>query len=215
MTGYYIFLIWKIMNKYLKIQFFRLQFIVPATTLILLSNCANNTSTTSASGSTTGSTTGTTNKRIFITQTAYTGNLGGIAGADTKCAIDANNPGGTFKALIVDGTNRVATTGSQTGWVLATTKSYYTLGWSLIGTTDVNGLFTTTNLANAVTTAAASAWTGLTTTWTTSANTCTGWTLTTGNGDAGTTNTINVANFISNGMTNACTSTFRLICVEQ
>ena len=45
------------------------------------------------------------NKRIYVTSTAYTGNLGGIAGADAKCnAADANKPAGagTFKALLVD-----------------------------------------------------------------------------------------------------------------
>lgn len=41
-------------------------------------------------------------KKIFITSTAYNGNLGGLAGADTKCqtAADSQSLGGTYKAWI-------------------------------------------------------------------------------------------------------------------
>lgn len=41
-------------------------------------------------------------KRVFITSNSYTGNLGGVSGADTKCQQSANtaNLGGTWKAWI-------------------------------------------------------------------------------------------------------------------
>ena len=44
-------------------------------------------------------------KRIFITTTSYSANLGGIAGADNKCALAAmaGNLGGAWKAWISDG----------------------------------------------------------------------------------------------------------------
>jgi len=45
-------------------------------------------------------------KRVFVTSTKYTGDLGGVAGADTKCQTAANNQGlgGTWKAFILDNT---------------------------------------------------------------------------------------------------------------
>jgi len=44
----------------------------------------------------------TTSKRAFITSTTYTGNLGGLSGADAKCQARANtaNLGGVWKAWI-------------------------------------------------------------------------------------------------------------------
>lgn len=46
-------------------------------------------------------------KFVFITSTLYNGNLGGVAGADTKCQAhaDAASLGGTFKAWIADDTD--------------------------------------------------------------------------------------------------------------
>ncbi len=43
--------------------------------------------------------------RVFITSTAYTGNLGGLSGADSKCQTRANaaSLGGTWKAWLSDG----------------------------------------------------------------------------------------------------------------
>lgn len=49
-------------------------------------------------------------KRVFVTSTAYNGNLGGLTGADAKCQARANaaNLGGTWKAWLSDGTTSVA-----------------------------------------------------------------------------------------------------------
>lgn len=45
-------------------------------------------------------------KRVFVTSTTYNGNLGGLAGADSKCQAraDTANLGGTWKAWLSDGT---------------------------------------------------------------------------------------------------------------
>ena len=45
-------------------------------------------------------------KRLFVTKSSFTGNLGGIAGADSKCtaAATAASLTGTWKAWISDGT---------------------------------------------------------------------------------------------------------------
>jgi len=48
-------------------------------------------------------------KRMFITSSTYTGNLGGVSGANSKCQTAANNAslGGTWKAFISDSTQKV------------------------------------------------------------------------------------------------------------
>lgn len=49
-------------------------------------------------------------KRVFITSNAYSGNLGGLDGADTKCQASADNAklGGTWKAWLSDSTTSAA-----------------------------------------------------------------------------------------------------------
>jgi hypothetical protein len=42
----------------------------------------------------------TSNSCVFLTQAVYTGDLGGLAGADAKCTADANNPGGQARAML-------------------------------------------------------------------------------------------------------------------
>ena len=50
------------------------------------------------------STIGVTAKRVFVTSTTYSGNLGGLSGADAKCqaSADAASLGGTWKAWLSD-----------------------------------------------------------------------------------------------------------------
>lgn len=54
-------------------------------------------------------------KKVFVTSTTYTGNLGGVSGADAKCAARATAASlpGTFKAWISDGTTAPASTFAQ------------------------------------------------------------------------------------------------------
>jgi hypothetical protein len=56
-------------------------------------------------------------KNVFITAAAYSGNLGGLAGADAKCQAHANNAGltGIYKAWLSDATGSPSTRFSQTG----------------------------------------------------------------------------------------------------
>lgn len=56
-------------------------------------------------GGGTGSTGDASSKRVFVTSTTYSGNLGGVAGADAKCQLhaDAAALGGTWKAWISSG----------------------------------------------------------------------------------------------------------------
>lgn len=50
-------------------------------------------------------------RRVFVTSASYTGELGGLAGADQKCQIraQASNLGGTWKAWLSDSNNSPAT----------------------------------------------------------------------------------------------------------
>ncbi|PJZ46711.1 DUF1554 domain-containing protein [Leptospira brenneri] len=76
---------------------------------------------------------------VFVTATAYNGNLQGAAangpaGADLKCNADANKPAtGTYKAMLTDGTNRKPCTsdnctnsgvGENTDWVFQSGRIY-------------------------------------------------------------------------------------------
>lgn len=128
-----------------------------------------------------------TNAIIFITNTPVTGNIGGVAGADALCAADANKPDSrTYKALIVDGTARVACTNvgcfsgtsGQTDWVLAASTDYYRSdATTIIGTTTANKVFNlVTGLTNSLTDSSLYIWTGLIGDWTTASDTCTQWT---------------------------------------
>lgn len=135
---------------------------------------------------------------IFSTTTAsFSGDLGGVTGADWLCESAANRPDSRcYKAMIVDGTNRVACTTPFCGggpaehvdWVFAANTSYYRPGLAVrIGTTDANGLFSFP-LENAMVADSSLIWSGFTVTdpapvdWTTG-NDCVNWTG--GVGDAG------------------------------
>lgn len=121
------------------------------------------------------------NKRIYVTNSVYNGNLGGVSGADTKCNVaDANKPSGsgTFKALLVDSGSsllrRACSTancaGSGTGvaenidWVLRPNITYLRGQDSLpVFTANFNGVFDfgAGNFTNPIHSSAFSVWTGI------------------------------------------------------
>jgi hypothetical protein len=167
-------------------------------------------------------------KRIFVTAATHNGNLGGVAGADARCMSDSNKPGGTstYKALIVDGSSRVAcTTGYCSGgasehvdWVLSASRSYYrTDCTTLITTTTASGLLSF-GLTNTIHPSSLSAWTGTSINWV-AGNTCGSWTSSAAgsNGELGVSNYSNFGALNPGGITSpdSCDNTFRLYCVEQ
>lgn len=91
-----------------------------------------------------------TNCRVFVTASAYNGNLGGISGADQKCANDANKPtdGGTFKALVVSSTRRACTSaycntsgiGENSNWVMKANTTYKDLNGNELFTTNASAI---------------------------------------------------------------------------
>lgn len=162
-------------------------------------------------------------KRTFVSSAASIGNLGGIAGADAVCNSDAAKPSITpniYKAMIVDGTTRKASTTTNAGdgqidWVLLPSTSYFrTNGTTQIMTTNANGIFPFGTLTNSFETAAIPYWTGLNTNWTTSANTCSNWSSMAGNGQVG--QATPTTNASISGASSPCNGAVPfLLCVQQ
>ncbi len=117
---------------------------------------------------------------------SHNGNFGGIAGADAYCNshIPTSLTGtGSYKAMLVDGKNRVATTVGQTSstgqkdWVFEKNTSYYRADGNKVFTTNDAGLFDFSN--GSLTSSFADVfylydfgiWTGLQSNWKTAAST--------------------------------------------
>ena len=132
----------------------------------------------------------------FIFQTVsyrLSGDLNGVAGADSLCANDSQNPhdGSVYKALVSDGNSRIACTtpncsaggaSENKGWVLLPYVTYTSLpqpyvpeGWS-IGTTNAAGILQ----FPLQTFIGAGGATGLNGDWTSSSNNCGGSTSSSG-----------------------------------
>ena len=125
---------------------------------------------------------------IYLTSMPRKANFGGISAADTLC--NASPPiARPFKALLVDGTARIACTSAQcttsgaaegVDWVLAPNTQYVRAdGTTVIGTTSGAAIFSFP-LDASIGTSGLTYWTGLNTDWTTSTDSCAGWTQTSG-----------------------------------
>ncbi len=162
-------------------------------------------------------------KRTFVSSATSIGNLGGISGADSICNSDAAKPAivpNIYKAMIVDGTSRKASTTANAGdgqidWVLLPNTAYFrSNGTTQIMTTNANGIFIFGTLANSFEVAAIPYWTGLNTNWTTSANICSNWASMAGNGQVG--QATPTTNASISGASQACNmSVPYLLCVQQ
>lgn len=168
-------------------------------------------------------------KRVFVTASTHNGDFDNDAGltgggavnadgnamgeADRFCALDGSNPGGTYKAMLVDGTNRSAS--PATDWVFTANYNYYRAADSaILFTADGSAIFSFGTLTNPFHTGAAGYWTGLNFDWTSLATDCTDWTTTAavtgGDGDGTLTGTGSI-----NNATPACAVARSLVCVEQ
>lgn len=163
--------------------------------------------------------------KIFVTSSNAT-LTSGISGLDSQCASDANKPsgGGTYKALVADGTNRIACTtancsggsSEHTEWVLKASKEYRRSdGTTVIGTTSSNGVFTFPLTAAIQTTVVGtnSTVTGLEKNWTSSANDCSNFSSAAVNTSQGLHDQTD-DNLLSIG-TSGCGNNMKIICVEQ
>lgn len=178
----------------------------------------------SGSGSDSGSGSTSTTKKLFVSATGTTGNIGGVTAADTICNADANRPDTTktYKAVITDGTNRKACTTADCAnggatenldWVLAASTEYYRADETLIGTTTAAGIFSFP-LTAAVGSAATQYWTGMDTNWN-SVGDCTNW-ATANAGNSGTTGIDNATGNTSIDLNyQTCDNTKQLLCAQQ
>lgn len=178
-----------------------------------------------AMNSTLGHQTTTHNYRSYQTG-LYNGALGGVVGADARCNAGAKPTTAVYKALIVDGANRVASVSPNTGdgqvdWVFRPGQNYFRSdGITPVMTTDAAGLFigTLTNPFTASPTGRSN-WMGLNADWTTSVNLCSNWasSLATDNGSVG--YSINTTTAAFSWGLQPCdgngTHTMGLMCIEQ
>ncbi len=172
-------------------------------------------------------------KRVFVTAELYTGNLGGLAGADAKCQAAATGAGlsGTYKAWLSSTTESAgARLTHHTGAYVLTTGTVVANSWTdLTDNNLISGINRTQT--GALSTATAGFMCGLrSVTWTgTYANgnaagaqfLCSNWTTTTGdsgggswwgNADATSTNWSWACYY---GGTSACAQQAALYCLEQ
>lgn len=178
------------------------------------------------------------NKKIFITNASYNGDLmtaggagSGVEGADSRCNLDANKPidGATYKALLVDDSNRIACTSNNCetlgvaehkDWILNPNTTYIrSADSSIIFTTNENGIFVFGNLSSSFGNAGSElTWTGLSSgiRWSTSTRHCNLWTDST-SGDEGRVGSTDQVDFRSLrfGTGEDCNTLRKLICVEQ
>lgn len=170
-----------------------------------------------------------TNKHIFVSSALYTGDTGGLAGADSKCQALADAAGlcGMFKAWLSDGT------GDATFRLTHATGNYVLMngqivasGWSgltsgtlqhAIDRTETNGaapIGTVTCGGGAI----VPVWTGTTSSGAVAASgSCSNW-RSTGTGVAGVFGSADATNAAWTAMCQlltVCASTAALYCVEQ
>jgi hypothetical protein len=156
-------------------------------------------------------------QRVFITSGTYTGNLGGLSGADSSCQALADAAGlvGTFKAWLSDGTTSAASrlTHSTLDYVLVD-GTVVANGWNDLtdGTLDAVINLTQTGAPNA----SKFVWTNTTQSGTIDgAAHCLNWTSNQG-AETGNRGTSGFTTFEwTNNLGNFCTATNYLYCFEQ
>lgn len=162
---------------------------------------------------------------IFLTQNNYSGNLGGIAGADAICNQEATTQGflsssNGFKAMLADNDRYPCITSTcineSKDWVLQANRTYNNSSNQPIFTTNANGIGTFPATAP-INTVSVNVWTGLLSNWVwlTGNLTCNSWTGvgSQSNGIIGQSNSLNnsmISSFIA-----TCTQPQRLYCVMQ
>jgi hypothetical protein len=156
--------------------------------------------------------------RIFVTDATTDGKIGsgGVGQADSFCEQDANKPDtGTYRALLSDGSNRVALPLTQRkDWVLAATRTYIRPDGTVIGTTTSQAVFAFP-LKASIDKDSLLVWTGTAGSAWTSGLGCTAWTKdgTVDSGIFGYSDRINSEALV--GATGSCDVAKHLYCVEQ
>ena len=157
-------------------------------------------------------------KTVFVTNTAYTGSLGGLNGADDKCNTAATNAGltGYYRAWLSDGSTSAATRLNHFGYkyqlVNGTDVAY---GWTdlidgslqnAINKDEYGGTFS----------ANTAVWTNTNSNGSASTNHCsTNWSSTSGSGGQGNIDATTGGEWTNLSIASCSTSGVHLVCLEQ
>lgn len=156
--------------------------------------------------------TGCSTCKIFLSASTDTGGAG-VAGFDTLCDTDFNNPndGSTYKALIGASTRQPP----STDWPLKASTAYVQSdGITPVATTTSGAIFTFP-VTNPLNTEFINVWTGLTPTMSVSATNCSDWTSSS-NGVTGTYGVSNLATSAAvSHVPQTCDVAYKVYCVQQ
>lgn len=166
----------------------------------------------------------TTDKRVFLTSSTYTGNLGGVAGADQKCQESAKTAGisGSWKAWVSVASSSVNTRFTRTsGNYVKLDGSVIAHGWADLtdGQLDANGINQTEQ--GKTVTAQTSVWTntmasGDSATYADGTLNCNGFTIIGNGADMSMTGLSATGTYVwSNWIAETCTKSLPLYCFEQ
>lgn len=158
---------------------------------------------------------------------AVTGDGNGIDEADNFCDQDRANPArntGSFRALLVDPANRVASATANAGdgqvaWVLQASRRYGK-GKRLrrVFDSDTNAIFVFGQLRRSPGGGRGRYWTGLNPDWTSGPEHCTNWSVGTGGANRGMRGRANARDSVAitdSSSNNRCNRNSRLLCVQQ
>lgn len=160
--------------------------------------------------------------KIMATSESYSGDLGGVNGADSLCQIESTRNGwfaGEYKAMLVDGLQRSAVDGNITDWVFQPETYYSPLGGD-IGYSDLNTRLPLPSPRNFSVTSA-DYWTGLdgaiwaTAPYSTASSNCNKWKAGTSSYSGSYGNTFYKDYRMYTYGTSDCRNERRLICVQQ
>jgi hypothetical protein len=157
----------------------------------------------------------TVRKRVFVTTTAFSGNLGGLSGADMRCqtAAAAANKGGTWIALLAGssttGLSRVTATGP---WYQERAGGTFALTYNNVANLQTQALTNiTTDEQGQTESFPPRFWTGMNADGTTG-TTCNGWT----SNSYSYTGTSGRGTVLSDSLgSTQCDSSYGLLCLEQ
>jgi hypothetical protein len=182
---------------------------------------------------------------MYVTKSTYTGNLGGLAGADAKCMADSNYPGtGTFKAFLTDDDSASYTrmacfnancspsnANDGTGWILKANTSYYRVNSKIkVFTTNASRIppFPFINSLLGTNLPPVKYWSGISPTWVFTAynlpptvpgicgsNSANAWTVSTTSGAGGYGLAESTSATFVNNAGVSCNAVYALVCVEQ
>lgn len=153
-----------------------------------------------------------TSKLIFVTNGSWTGDLGGLSGADDKCNAEAEARGfsGTFQALLGSASGRPETRSIHYPLpYISENGSYLQSGFHDLFNSGPDNPVNPDPYTRA--------WTGLNADGTLSGSDCNGWSdSSTGfRGSTGKVDTIGNAWLNDGGVTYSCSNTLSLYCIEQ